>query len=172
MQGDVVYVEGEDLQPLFPLASVIKYLDLEMTWNSEVCKLTLPCGKEIHLPREGGSIFIFEDDAQVLLEMKAKLRNKRVRALAAALATRLRDAAKLREHAAGGHIEFDPACPGCRGAHGRMRPHRRLDVRTRLGGQLSVDISGPHLPGKWPSGRQEDAHRKACLLYTSDAADD
>ena len=37
MQNEVVYVEGEDLQSLFPLASYVKYLNLEMTWNSEVC---------------------------------------------------------------------------------------------------------------------------------------
>ena len=60
-----------------------------------------------------------------------------------------------------GHVEFDPGCPKCRAAHGRMRPHIRLDMETRLGGQLSVDRSGPHLPGKWPSGRSEDAHKKA-----------
>eukprot|EP00959_Pyramimonas_sp_CCMP1952_P195351 4084841-Pyramimonas_sp.AAC.1 len=42
-----------------------------------------------------------------------------------------------------------------------MKPHFRRDAATRPGGQLSVDLSGPHLAGRWPSGRPEDAGRKA-----------
>ena len=134
-----------------------------MTWNYDVCKLTLPDGQEIHLHQQGKAIYISEEDADILVKMRKNQLRTNFRANLAAFVARLRDAAKIREHARDGHVEFDPACPACRGAHGRMRPHRRFDAETRLGGQLSVDISGPHLPGKWPSGRGQDSPKnKQC----------
>ncbi|CAK0858473.1 unnamed protein product [Prorocentrum cordatum] len=160
MVGDTVFVLGEHLQGLFPLASHVESMGLEMEWNPRRCGAHV--GNEfVDLHRENGSIYISEKNAEILrAARRAQLREK-FRASMAALATNLRTLTKLRERQEGGHIHFDVNCPQCRGAHGRMRQHFRHDASTRLGGQLSIDLSGPHLPGRWPSGRSEDTGRMA-----------
>ena len=42
-----------------------------------------------------------------------------------------------------------------------MRPHRRQGAGLRPGGDLSIDISGPHVPGRWPSDAPEAQPRRA-----------
>ncbi|CAK0867649.1 unnamed protein product [Prorocentrum cordatum] len=160
MVRDTVFVLGEHLQGLFPLASYVESMGLEMEWNPRRCGVHV--GNEfVDLHRENGSIYISEKNAEILrAARRAQLREK-FRASMAALATSLRTLTKLRERQEGGHIHFDVNCPQCRGAHGRMRQHFRHDASTRPGGQLSIDLSGPHLPGRWPSGRSEDTGRMA-----------
>ncbi|CAK0805863.1 unnamed protein product, partial [Prorocentrum cordatum] len=132
MVADVVYVEGESLQGLFPLATYMEQPGLRMSWDAEQCVVMLAGGREVHLHRVNSALYISEGDAEV-----------------------------LRQHEEAGHVVFDPACSKRRGAFGRMRQHFRHDASTRPGGQLSVDLSGPHLPGRWPSGRPEDQGKKA-----------
>ena len=50
-----------------------------------------------------------------------------------------------------GHLRKAGNCVPCAAGCGRARSHIRLDPTTRLGGCLSVDISGPHAPGVWPA---------------------
>eukprot|EP00959_Pyramimonas_sp_CCMP1952_P415986 8715504-Pyramimonas_sp.AAC.1 len=38
MHKEIVYVKGEGLQGLFPLAAYIEQLELEMAWNTAECK--------------------------------------------------------------------------------------------------------------------------------------
>ncbi|CAK0910095.1 unnamed protein product, partial [Prorocentrum cordatum] len=134
MVGDTVFALGERLQGLFPLASYVETMGLEMEWNPRRCGAHV--GNDfVDLRRENGSIYISEKNAETLT--------------------------KLRERQEGGRIHFDVSCPQCRGVRGRMRQHFRHDARARPGGQLSVDLSGPHLPGRWPSGRAEDTGRMA-----------
>ncbi|CAK0837207.1 unnamed protein product [Prorocentrum cordatum] len=160
MVGDTVFVLGEHLQGLFPLASYVESMGLEMEWNPRRCGVHV--GNEfVDLHRENGSIYISEKNAEILrAARRAQLREK-FRASMAALATSLRTLTKLRERQEGGRIHFDVNCPQCRGAHGRMCQHFRHDASARPGGQLSIDLSGPHLPGRWPSGRSEDTGRMA-----------
>ena len=161
MVGDIVYVLGEHLQGLFPLGAYIEELGLHLEWNADHCTLALPGGREMQLVKAGTSIYIAEDDAAELRKAKkCKLRQK-FQSNVATMAAKLRQLAELEEHKRGGHISFNASCPQCRGAAGRMRPHFRHDMSTRPGGQLSIDMSGPHLPGRWPSGRPEDVPRHA-----------
>ena len=51
----------------------------------------------------------------------------------------------------GGHVRKVGNCVPCAPGCGRMRSHFRLDPTTRPGGCLSVDTSGPHVPGIWPA---------------------
>ncbi|CAK0839332.1 unnamed protein product [Prorocentrum cordatum] len=70
--------------------------------------------------------------------------------------------AELEGHKRGDHISFNAFCPQCRGAAtSRLRQHFRRDVSGWPGGQLSIDTSGPHPPGRWPSGRPENVPRHA-----------
>ena len=68
---------------------------------------------------------------------------------------------ELRHHEREGHLHFRPDCPGCRHASARSRPRRRLPETLRPGGELSVDISGPHTSGRWPSDAQESYSKRA-----------
>ena len=52
-------------------------------------------------------------------------------------------------------------CPECRLGAIRRRAHRRQPEATKPGGELSVDLSGPHLPGRWPSDSPESVSRRA-----------
>ena len=69
--------------------------------------------------------------------------------------------AELRAHKRGGHVTFRPDCPGCRTGSARSRAHHRLAESERPGGELSVDISGPHTTGRWPSDAPEAWAKRA-----------
>ena len=68
---------------------------------------------------------------------------------------------ELEQHRRNGHPTVRAACPECRAGGIRQRPHRRLPDRLRPGGDLSIDMSGPHLPGRWPSDALEAQARRA-----------
>ncbi|CAK0886282.1 unnamed protein product [Prorocentrum cordatum] len=161
MHEEIVYVKGEGLQELFPLAAYIEQLELEMVWNTAECKVRMRDGRELHHHRDGGSIYISEEDADVLRTARRAQQRHTFRARLVALARNLHGAAELQRHREEGHLKFLASCRECRGAAGRLRQHFRHDVSTRPGGQLSVDLSGPHLPGRWPSGRPEDVPKQA-----------
>ncbi|CAK0824458.1 unnamed protein product [Prorocentrum cordatum] len=155
-----------ELQPLFPLAAVNEELGLQMNWSPSICEVRLPDGRTIDFIRDGGSIYLDEDSADVLRQLRTAMRERRARAALAraiAAAVSLHD---LERHRAEGHPRFMAERGECRRAAGRTRPHLRLDQTTRPGGQLSVDLSGPHPPGRWPSSWQEDQPRRAvyCMV--------
>ena len=68
---------------------------------------------------------------------------------------------ELAEHRKSGHKRFMPECAECRLGAIRRRSHRRqLDV-AKPGGEVSMDLSGPHLPGRWPSASPEKYAKRA-----------
>ncbi|CAK0805588.1 unnamed protein product, partial [Prorocentrum cordatum] len=161
-EDDVVYVESDTpLQPLFPLGIYIEECGLGLEWMPEACTLRLPDHRSLELQRVEGSMYIAEDDAEVLRQLRAALRLARGRATVAQAIKAAVSLTELAKHRAEGHPTFMAECRECRLAAGRMRPHYRLDPATRPGGQLSADLSGPHPPGRWPSSLQEDAPRRA-----------
>ena len=76
---------------------------------------------------------------------------------------RILDAEERNDNEKGGHVREVGNCVPCAAGGGRMRSHFRLDPPTRPGGYLSVDISGPHVPGIWsaPDDSQFVVTRKA-----------
>ena len=54
-----------------------------------------------------------------------------------------------------------PECPECRLGAIRRRARRRQPESARPGGELSVDLSGPHVPGRWPSDSAEHYAKRA-----------
>mgnify|MGYP001233448546 CR=1 FL=1 len=58
---------------------------------------------------------------------------------------------ELEEHRRGGRFKFMPERPECREGAIRQRPHRRQVDGDRPGGELSIDVSGPHVPGRFPT---------------------
>ena len=65
--------------------------------------------------------------------------------------TRILDSEERSDHEKGGHVrKFGNSVP-CAAGCGRTRSHFRLDPTARPGGCLSVDNSGPHVPGFWPA---------------------
>ncbi len=161
-EDDVVYVESDTpLQPLFPLGICIDECGLGLEWTPEECTLRLPDHRSLELQREEGSIYLAEDDAEVLRQLRAAMRLARGRAMVAQAIRAAVSLVELGRHRAEGHPTFMAECRECRLAAGRMRSHFRLDPATRPGGQLSADLSGPHPPGRWPSSLQEDAPKRA-----------
>ena len=68
---------------------------------------------------------------------------------------------ELEQHRRQGHPHFRAECPECRSGALRSRAHRRRVETDRPGGELSLDISGPHLPGRWPSDTMESWGKRA-----------
>ena len=52
-------------------------------------------------------------------------------------------------------------CEECRLGAMRRRAHRRQPEAARPGGELSMDLSGPHVPGRWPSDSPEHYCKRA-----------
>ncbi|CAK0848315.1 unnamed protein product [Prorocentrum cordatum] len=161
MVGDVVYALGEDLQWLFPLGSYIDEMSHDLSWSSSARAPSYPTGEVIALLREKGAIYIEEGDAEFLRDRRRQAKRAVIDERMSTLAAGLRRRELLQEHMEGGHTSVRPDCPGCRGAHGRLRAHHRFDVTTRPEGQLNIDTSGPHPPGRWPSSRPENSAKQA-----------
>ena len=66
---------------------------------------------------------------------------------------KLKTQKELDDHRRGGHAQYSPDCPECKRGAAKKRPHRRL--QTRMGGELSVDISGPSIKGLPVTDRRE-----------------
>ena len=62
---------------------------------------------------------------------------------------------ELAKHRREGHVNFLKECPECREGRAKRRPHRRQQPHERPGGELSLDLSGPHWPARWPSDAAE-----------------
>ena len=73
--------------------------------------------------------------------------------LVTAYRAKLKAQQDLDEHRRAGHIRYSPDCPECKRGAAKKRPHRRL--LTRMGGELSVDISGPFMKGLPVTDRRE-----------------
>ncbi|CAK0841691.1 unnamed protein product, partial [Prorocentrum cordatum] len=160
-EDDVVYVHSPTpVEPLFPIGVYMHELGLDLLWGSQRAAVVMPRGGTMELELENGMAYISEQDAEVLRQMRRRLRLQRgaARFRAGALAAVIQ--LSLAEHKAGGHRNFRPDCAECRLAAGRLRHHWRLEADTRPGGQLSADISGPHPPARWPSALQEDRPRQ------------
>ena len=85
----------------------------------------------------------------------------------------------LQQHRKEGRVSFLAACPECRAGALRQRAHRRQAQHLRPGGDLRVDLSGPHVPGRWPSGLADARSKRAlCFMlgafqvYSSDDLDE
>ena len=68
---------------------------------------------------------------------------------------------ELAEHKANGHKHFTKECEESRLGAIRRRAHRRQPETARPGGELSMDLSGPHVPGRWPSDSPEHYAKRA-----------
>ncbi|CAK0822789.1 unnamed protein product, partial [Prorocentrum cordatum] len=138
---EVVYVHSPtELQALFPIGAYVAELSLDLQWGRDRASVLLPGQDAIELELEGATAYIYEDDAQRLRAMRQQLR--------ARAGTRMPAA------------HFDVVVAAVQRLS-RMRAHWRLDARTRPGGQLSVDISGPHPAGLWPGALPEDRPKRA-----------
>ncbi|CAK0866540.1 unnamed protein product [Prorocentrum cordatum] len=166
-----------ELQALFPIGAYVAELGLDLRRGRDRARVMLPGQGAIELELEGTAAYIYEDDAQRLRTMRQQLRARAgAKMLAAhfdvvvAAAQRL----SLEEHKRRGHPSFRPDCYECRLAAGRVRAHWRLDARTRLGDQLSADISGPHPAGLWPGERPGEQLEQAAAAAAEQplAADD
>ena len=74
------------------------------------------------------------------------------------------EAEKMDRHRARGHNPKDPNCPVCVLAPMRRRPHTRLNPRTQCGGELSIDLSGPHVACFIPGRRREQPTGRYLLV--------
>ena len=68
---------------------------------------------------------------------------------------------ELEENRRQGRRHFSAECPERRHGGLRSRAHRRQREVDRPGGELSLDISGPHMPGRWPSDTPESWGKRA-----------
>eukprot|EP00971_Amphidinium_carterae_P169429 3356775-Amphidinium_carterae.2 len=68
------------------------------------------------------------------------------------------------EHRRRGHFPKDPGCPVCAVASKRRRPHTKLNPSTQAGGELSVDLSGPHVLTYLPGDRAKEERGKYLLV--------
>ena len=152
-QQGVVWVEGDqdDSSPLMPLGKYINDLDLVLTWSSEGASLRTPQGREFHLVVRNNLPYVTKKDFEVLKSIRASSRWGRLRKGIRALVVKLRNMQELQAHREGGHQRYSPQCPECVRAKPRQRAHYRRDPTSKPGGELSVDISGPHCPGRWPT---------------------
>ena len=161
-EDGVVYVETKNpIQALFPIGTYIMEFNLRMTWNANQCFVQLPNGDRVHFQVRGITIFIKEADAEILRTLRREAVAKRASEIMASAAARVATLIELEKHKLLGHPKYMPECSDCRKAQGRMRPHFRLSPSTRAGGELSLDISGPHPPAMWPDSTAQDQHRRA-----------
>eukprot|EP00971_Amphidinium_carterae_P349558 6491078-Amphidinium_carterae.1 len=56
------------------------------------------------------------------------------------------------------------ACPVCAVASKRRRPHTKLNPATQAGGELSVDLSGPHVLTYMPGDKSKEERGKYLLV--------
>ena len=158
----IVYVETNNaIQPLFPLGSYILECGVKWVWNDKMCDVVLPNGDRISLIQLRSSIYIREADAEVLRGLRRSLRGEALRVAVHEARAAVVTMVQLEEHRRLGHPHFLAECRECRMAAGRMRPHFRLNPDMRAGGELSVDMSGPHYPCGWPTGDRQDETRRA-----------
>ena len=161
-EEEVVYVESEDrLQRLFPIGVYVTECDLQWVWQGPQCKLVLPGGAEIGLIVKGRCIYIRESDAATLRKLRKELRERNMAISMKWAHVYTVTVQQLRQHQLLGHPSFLKECRDCRLAAGRMRVHRRMDPSLRPGGELSLDVSGPHSPAIWPSAFPEDTTKRA-----------
>ena len=52
---------------------------------------------------------------------------------------------ELDQHRREGHVVYSPHCPECKKGAAKQRPHKRQALKQ--GGELSIDIAGPYIPG-------------------------
>ena len=86
-------------------------------------------------------------------EYKKRLVEQKIVKLVTAYRAKLKAQKDLDDHRRAGHIQYSPDCPERKRGAAKKRPHRRL--QTRMGGELSVDISGPFMRGLPVTDRRE-----------------
>ena len=130
----------------------------KVVWDKKGALLTLPGGKTVKLmmrnncPHAGPDIVkLFENLKKA--EYKKRRIEQHIVKLVAARRAKLKNQQELDEHRRSGHILYSPDCPECKRGAARKRPHRRLE--TRMGGELSVDLSGPFIRGLPVTDRRE-----------------
>ena len=162
MHSDIVYVVSpDDLQKLFPIVSYVADCDLKWECSREGSSLVMPNGEVIPLVAKGKSLYIKERHAEMLRVLRAGIKQTvELEALMWATANVV-TTKMLEQHKLEGHLTFMKECEECRLASGRMRVHRRIAPSLKPGGELSVDMSGPHHLGLFPSALPEDAVRRA-----------
>ena len=64
---------------------------------------------------------------------------------------------QLDEHRRQGHLRYSPDCPECKRGAANQRPYHR--ALTRQGGELSIDIGGPYIPGVPVTDRPAAKHQ-------------
>ena len=110
----------------------------------------LPNKKGLKVPVYNNCPYAAEEVLKLVRQLReAEERRRRVRiynaSLYNALRLRIKSEQELDEHRRQGHPRYPPDCPECKRGVARRRPHTRADARS--GGELSVDIGGPHIPG-------------------------
>merc|ERR1711973_483065 len=130
----------------------------KMVWDKKGAFLTLPGGRTIKLMMRNNCPHAKPDVVRFFEKLKQReYKKQRVQQLlvkmVAARRAKLKNQQELDDHRRAGHVEFSPDCPECKRGAARKRPHRRL--QTRMGGELSVDISGPFMKGLPVTDRKE-----------------
>ena len=86
-------------------------------------------------------------------QYRQRFREELVIKLAQAYRAKIKSQQELDAHRRAGHPQYSPDCPECKRGAARKRPHKRL--QSRMGGELSVDLSGPFIKGLPVTDRRE-----------------
>ena len=142
-----VWVESTKCKSdIIPMGKFLRDNAMKFTWENGDAYLQHE-DQRIDLHIMDGLPYIKKNDLDIILRDNFK---NRFSSFVHAFSARLRDVFELMKHRAGGHQQFSKDCPECRKANPRTRPHFKLDANTRPGGELSIDISGPHGAGYYP----------------------
>ena len=130
----------------------------KVVWDKKGAFLTIPGGKTVKLTMHNNCPHAGPEIVKHFEKLKKKEYKKRrgeelAVKLVSAFRAKLKTQKELDDHRRGGHAQYSPDCPECKKGAARKRPHRRL--QTRMGGELSVDISGPFIKGLPVTDRRE-----------------
>ena len=159
---DTVWVDASlGVEELFPFGRYIKDCDLTISCSKQGGTLRAQDGQEFEVLLKSGCPYLHRDDLAELLQIRRRMLSARRRRWARAAVSQIKSKVELMRHCALGHPQFLASCDESCAASGRMRPHWKLDPDTRPDGELSVDISGPHTPGRWPTDLPEALPKRA-----------
>ena len=181
--NDCLY--GKDLEPLMPWGKYAKRCKLsgDLNHDSEHPHIKhVPSGFTVPVVWQGNLPYISQDDLEELrlvgklakFDAKAfkdstlnvglrvfqyfvEHKTGTIKEYAASNVTEF----QLETHRRGGRLNFMPECPECREGAIRQRAHRRRAEGDKPGGELSVDLSGPHVLGRFPTDLAEAWPRRA-----------
>ena len=143
-----------------------------LKWSRDSCRLHLPRGRAMHVSVINGEPWIRRADMDELITICNGGDDGKPGARVAEDGPGgdhqepddEQEPPSLAEHRRCGHHPKRGDCPVCQIASVRRRPHTKLNPLTRAGGELSVDISGPHVSAHLPGDRAAKPRGKYFLI--------